>query len=201
MSRNRVFGVAALGLCCLLLGSSSQGQEKQDKKEKKDPQASFEPRSGPGAGQKFLEKFVGDWEVTKSFFPRMGEPFRVSGTCKQTMIHGGRFLQSDFVFEQKGEKTTGTGLIGFEPATGKFTSSWIDSRATRMSFRQSDAAFNGEEIVLYGRSLDGVPKGPARSRTSTRLEENGNKIVHRQVAIDGDGKERPVMELVMIRKR
>ncbi len=35
----------------------------------KDPQASYEPRSRPGAGQKFLEKFVGDWEVVKTFHP------------------------------------------------------------------------------------------------------------------------------------
>src|SRR5262245_58784384 len=88
----------------------------------KDPQASYEPRSGPGAGQKFLERFVGDWDVVKTFHPRTGEPARTPGTCRQRMIHEGRFLQSDFVFGTKDSATTGMGLIGFETATGKFTS-------------------------------------------------------------------------------
>jgi hypothetical protein len=166
----------------------------------KDPQSTFEPRSSPGAGQKFLEKFVGQWDVVKTFYPRSGTPFRVAGECRQTMIHGGRFLQSDFVFGQAGNKTTGLGLIGFETETGKFTSVWTDSRATRMSLRQSEEAFNGREIVLYGKSLSGPAKGPTRSRTVTRLEDNGRRIVHRQFAVDAQGNERPVMELAMTRK-
>src|SRR5580658_4645224 len=70
----------------------------QQPPEKKDPQSSYEPRSGPGAGQKFLEKFVGDWDVAKTFHPRSGEPNTAKGVCKQTMVHNGRFLNSEFVF-------------------------------------------------------------------------------------------------------
>jgi hypothetical protein len=167
----------------------------------KDPQSAYEPRSGPGAGQKFLEKFVGDWEVGKTFYPRSGgEPAQTTGQCRQRMIHDGRFLESSFAFEQKGTKTTGLGLIGFEPETGKFTSAWTDSRQTRMSLRQSQDPFNGEEIVLYGRSLSADAKAPPRSRTVTRLEDDGRKIVHRQYAISPDGQERLMMELLMTRK-
>jgi len=43
----------------------------------------------------------------------------------------------DATFDGPGGKTTGTGLIGFEPETGKFTSVWIDSRQTRMSLRSA----------------------------------------------------------------
>ena len=38
------------------------------------------------------------------------------------------------------------------------------------------------------------------SRTVTRLEDDGRKIVHRQYAIDADSKERLVMELILTRK-
>src|SRR5262249_50891190 len=118
----------------LLTGAAQQPTKKDDKKDdKKDPQSSFEPRSKPGWGKKFLEKFVGDWDVAKSFHPRRGEPVKQKGECRQTMIHGGRFLESQFTFQTGSEKTTGTGLIGFEPETGKFTSVWVDSRQTRMS--------------------------------------------------------------------
>jgi len=163
--------------------------------DKKDPQSAIEPRSGPGAGQKFLEKFVGDWEVTKTFHPRAGEPVTTKGTCRQTMIHGGRFLQSEFLFDGPGGKTTGTGTIGFEADTGLFTSVWVDSRSTRMSLRKSREKFDGTEIVLFSRSLD--DKEGRQSRTVTKVEDGGKKIVHRQYSPTPDGKERLVMELIL----
>ncbi len=166
----------------------------------KDPQSSYEPRSEPGEGQKFLARFVGEWEVVKTFYPRAGEPVQTKGECRQTMINGGRFLQSEFVFHQDGKDTTGLGVIGFEPDTGKFTSFWTDSRSTRMSIRQSEDKFTGDEIVLYSRSLNPDAKNARRSRTNTRLEDDGRKIVHRQVTIAPDGKERLVMEMILTRK-
>src|SRR5262245_59674787 len=120
----------------------------------KDAQSTFEPRSEPGAGQKYLQAFGGDWVVTKTFYPRSGDPVRVPGTCRQVMIHDGRFLQSEFTFDQNGTKTTGLGIVGFDPQTGRFTTVWTDSRSTRLSMRQSPGPFNGKEIVLEGRSLD-----------------------------------------------
>jgi hypothetical protein len=167
---------------------------------KKDPQSTFEPRSAPGAGQKFLEKFVGDWEVAKTFYPRAGEPARMKGECRQTMIHEGRFLRSEFTFQQGDTRTTGLGIIGFETGSGKFTSVWTDSRATRMSLRQSEEKFNGEEIVLFSRTLQEGGREARRTRTVTRLEDDGRKIVHRQYAIEPDGKERLMMELLLTRK-
>src|SRR5579871_397911 len=165
----------------------------------KDPQSSYEPRSAPGAGQKFLEKFVGDWDVIKTFHPRSGEPNVVKGVCKQTMEHAAHFLKSEFVFGEGDSKTTGTGTIGFQPKEGVFTSVWVDSRQTRMSFRQAKEKFNGEEIVMFSESL-GDAKETRRSRTNTKLEDNGNKIVHRQFSLAADGSERLVMELVMTRR-
>ena len=165
---------------------------------KKDPQSAIEPRSGPGAGQKFLQQFVGTWDVAKTFHPRAGEPVKQSGTCVQTMVHGGRFLKSEFTFGTGEAKTTGTGLIGFEPDRGVFTSVWTDSRSTRMSLRQGKDKFDGEQIVLWSQTLGGEKEG-RKSHTVTRLEDGGKTIVHRQYGVATDGSERLVMELRMTR--
>lgn len=182
-----------------LIPSGAMAQEPR-----KDAQSSYEPRSGPGAGQKYLESFVGDWDVVKVFHPRSGQPVETKGTCRQTMIHDGRFLQSEFVFEQGDRKSTGLGLIGFEPSSGRFTSVWTDARQTRMSLRQSREPFDGKQIVLFSRTLDQEGKaqapGPPPSRTVSVIEDGGKKIVHRQFNPTADGKERLVMELVMTRK-
>jgi hypothetical protein len=188
----------ALALSVILIAPLAAQQPPKDKR---DPQSAIEPRSGPGEGQKFLEKFVGDWDVAKTFHPRSGEPVRQKGECNQSLIHGGRFLKSEFVFGSGPTRTTGTGIIGFEPATGLFTSIWVDSRSTRMSLRQSKEKFNGQEIVLVGQGLGEGAKTVRQSRTVTRLEENGSRIVHRQYGLNADGKERLVMEMVMSRKQ
>lgn len=188
-------------LSALLLTHFLSSQAQQPPPKPSDPQSTYEPRSAPGAGQKFLEKFVGEYEVAKTFFPRSGDPVKMKGDCRQTMIHEGRFLQSDFTFHQGDSRSTGTGLIGFEVETGLFTSVWIDSRSTRMSFRKSQDKFNGQEIVLYSKSLDSDGKETRRSRTVTRLEDEGRKIVHRQFALGNDGSERLMMELVFTRKK
>lgn len=168
--------------------------------QKKDPQAAVEPRSTPGPGQKFLATMVGDWEVAKAFFPRNGgEPSRQKGTCRQTMIQGGRFLQSEFTFGEGERQTTGLGLIGFEPETSTFTSVWIDSRQTRMSMRSSRRPFDGKTIELFSGSLK-PPAKPARvSKTLTTVESEGGKIIHRQFSVGSEGAETLMMELVMTR--
>lgn len=179
---------------------SASAQEKKGTKGQKDPQSTYEPKSKPGVGQKFLQKFVGDWDVVKTFHPKSGDPVRLKGSCRQTMIHGGRFLKSDFTFIRGDEKTTGTGLVGFDTTSGQFTSVWIDSRSTRMSFRQGKDKFDGKQIVLHSSGLGGDGKTARKSRTLTSLEEDGRKIVHRQYTANKDGKERLVMELVLTRK-
>jgi hypothetical protein len=180
--------------------ASSADQEKRPSAKQKDAQSEYEPRSKPGEGQKFLQKFVGDWDVVKTFYPRSGEPVRQEGECRQRMMHEGRFLQSEFTFRRGDDKITGTGLIGFDSASGVFTSVWIDSRSTRMSFRQGQEKFDGRQIVLYGSSLGNERKASLVSRTVTRLEEDGRQIVHRQYIAGEGGRERVMMQLIL-RKR
>jgi hypothetical protein len=182
------------GLCVLAVA------DEPPRKNQQDPQAKAEPRSAPGAGQKLLEQFAGEWHVAKAFYPRTGAPVRSEGHCRQTMIHDGRFLESDFVFEQNGTKSTGKGIIGFETETGLFTSFWTDSRRTRMSLRQSREKFDGQQIVLYSRPLDSQEKEARLTKTVTRLEDGGHKLVHRQYAVGADGTERVMMELIMTRQ-
>jgi hypothetical protein len=165
-----------------------------------DPQSTYEPRSAPGAGQEFLSKFVGDWTVTRTFFPRSADPVVTRGECRQTVIHGGRFLQSDFLFGEGKARSTGLGIIGYDVNSGLFTSVWTDSRSTRMSIRQSRERFDGRRIVLFGRSLATEREGARQSRTVTTLEDAGRRILHHQYTPGGDGKERLIMELVLIRK-
>ena len=160
----------------------------------------YEPPNATGAGQKLLAQFAGDWDLVKTFFPMNGKPNVTKGECKQYMIQGGKFLQSDFTFfNADGSKSTGTGISGFDSRTNRFTTVWFDSRQTTMSIRQSDGTFDGKNIVLWTTPLE--PDHPERKTVArAHLEEDGRVLLHRHFTIDDKGAERMVIELRMTRK-
>ena len=193
--------VCLRGFCILSLvlifGYSASGRGETNK----DAEARYEPRSSPGSGQQFLEKFVGDWEVEKVFHSRTHGVVTTKGECHQALINGGRFLKSDFIFYGNGTNSTGVGLIGFEPDTGFFTSVWADSRSTKMSFRQSKAPFDGQRIITFSQALgNGGVREADLSRNETHLENNGRKIIHQQFVANTNGTERVVFELILTKK-
>jgi hypothetical protein len=175
----------------LLLASAALGQQTHNQ---------YEPPNAAGAGQKLLARFVGNWDVVKSFFPLSGKPIVTQGTCKQYMVQDGKFLQSDFTFfDPDGTKSTGTGISGFDSKTNRFTTVWYDSRQTTMSIRQSDGTFDGKNIVLWATPLDPDRLG-RKTVARAHLEEDGRLLLHRHFAINDKGEERMVIELRMMRK-
>jgi len=178
--------VAVLLLCPFAVAQQNQNQ--------------YEPPNAPGAGQKLLAQFAGDWEVVKTFYPRSGQPIVTKGECRQQMVEDGKFLQSNFTFfNPDGSRTTGTGISGFDSRTNRFTTVWFDSRQTTMSIRQSDGTFDGRNIVLWATPLD--PDHPGRKTVArAHLEQDGRILDYRHFLIDSQGKERMIFELRMTRK-
>jgi hypothetical protein len=160
----------------------------------------YEPPNAPGAGQRLLAQFTGDWDVVMTFFPMNGKPIVTKGTCKQYMIQDGKLLQSDVTFfNPDGRKSTGTGISGFDPKTNRFTTVGYDSRQTTMSIRQSDGTFDGKNIVLCG-PHPSIPTVLGARPSRAHLEEDGRLLLHRHFMIDDKGEERMMIELRLTRK-
>lgn len=161
----------------------------------------YEPSNGAGAGQVLLARFAGHWNVVDTFYPRRGKPIVTKGVCVQHMFDGGKFLESDFTFlnADGSTKFTGTGISGFDPSTGKFTTVWLDSRRTQMSIRQSRGKFDGKHIVLYSTSLD--REHPHRTTFArAHLEDNGRVLVYNHYFVVPGGQPRKMFELYMTRQ-
>jgi hypothetical protein len=160
----------------------------------------YEPQNGPGAGQKLLAQFAGNWSVVNTFYPAQGKPRVTKGTCKQFMIKDGKFLESDFTFfNPDGTKTSGTGISGFDSKSNRFTTVWFDSRRTQMSIRQSDGTFDGKNIVLYATPID--VEVPGRKTVARgHLEKNGRVLVYSHYLIDAAGKERMMFQMILTRQ-
>lgn len=192
MARMRCPPLAPVLALCTLLATGCHAPETERL------QAQFEPHSAPGAVSPLLVRMVGDWDVAKTVWPRDGgEAATTSGTCRQFLVQGDHFLQCDFRFGEGSAATTGTGVIGYDAASHRFTSTWFDSRSTRMSVRQGPGEPDAASIQLEGQAL-GDPAA-RRSRTESVLDPDGNRIVHRQWSRNADGSERLAMQLVLTR--
>ena len=160
----------------------------------------YEPSNGAGAGQKLLAQFVGNWSVVNTFYPAQGQPRVSKGTCKQFMVKDGKFLESDFTFfGANGEKSTGTGISGFDTKSNRFTTVWFDSRRTQMSIRQSDGTFDGKNIVLWSTALDNDMPG-RKTVARAHLDKNGHVLVYTHYLVDAAGKEQMMFQMLMTRQ-
>ena len=97
------------------------------------PAASTGEAKAPSDAHARLLEGVGDWDaMVKSVIP--GMPASES-KCNERVraICGGRWTWSDFSGEMMGMPFEGHALCGYEPASGKYVSYWIDSMsATHM---------------------------------------------------------------------
>lgn len=159
----------------------------------------YEPSSPAGAGQKLLQQFVGDWTFVDTFYGANGHTRVTNGTCKQTMIEGGKFLESDFTFMPANRpQYTGMGISGFDPATNKFTTLWIDATRPVMSIRQSDGTFDDKNIVLISTSLD--PDAVGRKTIARAHLDAQGRLVYDHMLVNPDGSEQKMFEILFTRK-
>jgi hypothetical protein len=85
----------------------------------------------PTARHKMLAKLVGEWTTkTRAWRKPDKPPMEGTGTCKQTMLLGGRYLQQDYTGEMMGDSFTGINLIAYDNHTRKYVSTWVDSMST-----------------------------------------------------------------------
>lgn len=89
----------------------------------------------PNANHEVLKNFVGKWKNTAKFWMEPNaKAEEMTGTTNNTLIMGGRFLQTNHSGKaQKGQPAfSGMGLLGYDVVRDEFQSSWIDNMNTAL---------------------------------------------------------------------
>jgi len=68
-------------IATLLVASAAVAQQSHNQ---------YEPSNAPGAGQRLLAQFAGDWDIVKTFFPMNGKPIRRPRTKQKLSSNCGR---------------------------------------------------------------------------------------------------------------
>lgn len=101
--------------------------------------ASARPSGAVGPQLRRLDWLAGQWTVRQSMWTDPAKPPAVdNGSAAFTAVLGGRHLRQDLRVDSAGKPFEGLGYIGYDNATGKYDSLWMDVNFTGMIMAHGD---------------------------------------------------------------
>jgi hypothetical protein len=135
MSNVRALFVTSLALVLAATpfarAQQTQGQQPAMSAEQQAMMAAWARSMAVGEPHQRLARMAGEWDMTTKAWMAPGEPPQVTkGTVTNTMLLGGRVLQSQHKGEMMGQPFEGLGLTGYDNVTGRYWTIWIDNMST-----------------------------------------------------------------------
>lgn len=124
-----------------------------------------------------LATLVGEWEgTTKTWFEPDVLADESSMTGKMSPILGGRFILHEYAGELMGKPFEGVAILGFDLATNKFQSAWVDSfhMSTAMMLSEGQA---GDKFNALGTYYTGPDTPRWGWRSEIEIVDNDNLIL------------------------
>jgi hypothetical protein len=110
----------------------------------------------PGAVHQWMAKGVGDWKIETKVWrdENATTPTLGTGTCTNTMLLGGRYLQSKHTSNFMGKPFEGIATTAYDNTKKMFFSSWIDNTGTGMFISEGTLDEKTNTITLMGKAVD-----------------------------------------------
>lgn len=160
----------------------------------------MEELSAPGPEHKVLASMVGEWDTeARCFMAGPDTPATVTkGTCKSTMILGGRYLQEEFQGDMMGRKYVGKGLTGYDKFNRKYVNIWIDDMGTGIFMSEGTSDASGKVLTFNGKMDDPATGAKAKPmRLVTRILSPDKRVFEMYDLARGESK---AMEITYTRK-
>jgi hypothetical protein len=114
------------------------------------------------------------------------------------MIYEGRYQESVHNGTFNGMPFEGRGLMGYDNASGKFFSSWIDNMSTGMMYTTGTFDPKSQSLELRGEIVDPVSKKVSKIREVIYFKAD-NEQLHETYTTPAGGTEYKSMEIRMVR--
>jgi hypothetical protein len=160
----------------------------------------LEEAGKPGPEHKKLQPFVGDWTLTVKLWTNPSQPpAEAKGTVERKWIMGGRFVQESVKVECDGKSFEGLGLLGYDKAQKKFTTTRVCGLCGTVSHGLATCSESGRKFECTKEECCPITGQKVKGRDEIVIENNDKIVVNVFKTIEG--KELKVMEIVTIRKK
>ncbi len=148
------------------------------------------PMPQPTAEHKTLEEHAGTWKVACKFYMEPGKPPMETDAKETVEMVGAFWTVSKYESDMMGAPFVGRATMGFEPHTGKFVSTWVDSFSPSMFlFRGSQ---RGDTIELTGEGWSMMTNSILKHRTTEKRISKDERLFEMFCTMP-DGKEMKMM--------
>ena len=154
----------------------------------------------PGEAHKILAEANGTWTTeTTMWMDPSQPPIQSKGKAVNSMIFGDRYQESTFEGTMMGMPFSGKSITGFDNATKKFNSIWIDSMGTGMMQMEGTMDIDTKILELTGTMVDPMTgnKMPVREKLDV---SDPNKHLF-EMFMTYEGKEIKFMEIIYTRDK
>jgi len=157
--RLRIVLCATVMICAGLQGNGrAQEQAKAEAKAAPNMQEMMKKwmeAAAPGPGHKYLDQFVGKWDVVVRAWMDVGKPpMESKGTCDARWIMDGRFVYTEMTGQLMGMPFKGVDLIGYDNYKKRYVISHVDNMGTSISTGEGKLDLSKQVMTAFGKMDD-----------------------------------------------
>ncbi|NUY81573.1 DUF1579 domain-containing protein [Flavobacterium sp. MAH-1] len=153
----------------------------------------------PGEMHKLLASDVGSWKANMTMYMDPTNPTKAESTADIKMVMGGRYQEAHYKGKIDGMDFEGVASVGFNNASKKFESTWMDNMGTGVMYTTGEYDPASKSITFKGSSVDPMTKKEKGFReVYTFVDDNTRKM--EMFDSDPTGKEYKSMEIELKRK-
>jgi hypothetical protein len=154
----------------------------------------------PGEMHKMLADMNGEWNVETTMWMDPAKPPMTSkGTMSNKMILGGRYQEGKHKGSMMGMPFEGISTTGYDNATKKFVSTWVDNMGSGVMKMEGDWDETSKTITLKGSMVDPITGKDCEMREVLKVIDKDNQQM--EMYMTQDGKEYKTMESKISRKK
>lgn len=198
----RLFGTGMALALALTLGGPASADELKLPQSPDEMVKAMSAVGKPGADHAKLEPLAGSWNYTCKFWLDPSKPpLESTGTIERKWVLGGRFLEERIAgtgFDGK-PGFEGIGLIGYDNAQKKYTSTFACSMGTGVCSGHGSCDDSGTKFTFHTEAYCPIMKKVVKGRDEFRIEGD-DKVVMESYHDEG-GADRKMMEIVAVRRK
>ncbi len=191
-------------LCCVLFATATCVQviaqtDAKDQKPSADQQA-WMAYATPGPMHEMLAKSNGMWNEDVAFWMAPGTPpQKMTSTCMNRMIMGGRYLQGNTRGNFNGMPFEGTSTTAYDNAKKVFINTWIDNMGTGIMTVEGPYNETTKTVEMKGMMVDPMSGKEIAVRQTLKFVDDKNQVMEMYNTPNG-GKEFKSMEIKFSKK-